>query len=163
MEINCVSVNRRVHQEYTHGQAMVAHVFNFSTWEAEAGRFLSSRPAWSTEWVPGQPGLHRETLCLKTKKNTHMHTSRKHKSLKCLAKYLHSVWAWKRYMSITTGTCKLRKETTEDAESPAHTPHLSARDSWPHCAPCWFWTHLQVDFLLYTMKLPNLTSAVTYS
>jgi hypothetical protein len=24
-------------------------------------RFLSSRPAWSTELVPGQPGLHRET------------------------------------------------------------------------------------------------------
>jgi hypothetical protein len=41
---------------------MVAHAFNPSTWEAEAGRFLSSRPAWSTEWVPGQPGLHRETL-----------------------------------------------------------------------------------------------------
>ena len=28
-------------------QAVVAHVFNPSTWEAEAGRFLSSRPAWS--------------------------------------------------------------------------------------------------------------------
>ena len=27
---------------------MVAHIFNPSTWEAEAGRFLSSRPAWST-------------------------------------------------------------------------------------------------------------------
>jgi major histocompatibility complex class I len=26
----------------------VAHAFNPSTWEAEAGRFLSSRPAWST-------------------------------------------------------------------------------------------------------------------
>jgi hypothetical protein len=38
------------------GQAVVAHAFNPSTWEAEAGRFLSSRPAWSTEWVPGQPG-----------------------------------------------------------------------------------------------------------
>jgi hypothetical protein len=25
------------------------HVFNPSTWEAEAGRFLSSRLAWSTE------------------------------------------------------------------------------------------------------------------
>jgi hypothetical protein len=25
------------------------HTFNPSTWEAEAGRFLSSRPAWSTE------------------------------------------------------------------------------------------------------------------
>jgi hypothetical protein len=33
-----------------------------STWEAEAGRSLSWRPAWSTEKVPGQPGLHRETL-----------------------------------------------------------------------------------------------------
>jgi hypothetical protein len=33
----------------------------WSTWEAEAGELLRSRPAWSTEWVPGQPGLHRET------------------------------------------------------------------------------------------------------
>jgi hypothetical protein len=30
-------------------RAVVAHTFNTSTWEAEAGRFLSSRPAWSTE------------------------------------------------------------------------------------------------------------------
>jgi tellurite resistance protein TehA-like permease len=28
---------------------VVAHTFNPTTWEAEAGRFLSSRPAWSTE------------------------------------------------------------------------------------------------------------------
>jgi len=28
---------------------MVAQVFNPSTWEAEAGGFLSSRPAWSTK------------------------------------------------------------------------------------------------------------------
>ena len=28
---------------------MVVHTFNSSTWEAEAGGFLSSRPAWSTE------------------------------------------------------------------------------------------------------------------
>ena len=31
--------------------------------EAEAGRSL--RPAWFTEGVPGQPGLHRETLSQK--------------------------------------------------------------------------------------------------
>jgi hypothetical protein len=43
-------------------QALVAHSFNPSTREAEAGRFLSLRPAWSTECDPGQPGLHRETL-----------------------------------------------------------------------------------------------------
>jgi hypothetical protein len=30
-------------------QAVVAHAFNPSTWEADAGRFPSSRPAWSTE------------------------------------------------------------------------------------------------------------------
>jgi hypothetical protein len=28
---------------------MVAHAFNPSTWEAEAGGFLSVRPTWSTE------------------------------------------------------------------------------------------------------------------
>jgi hypothetical protein len=49
--------------------AVVAHAFNPSTREAEAGGFLSSRPAWSTEWVPGQPGLHRETLSRKKTKN----------------------------------------------------------------------------------------------
>jgi hypothetical protein len=30
-------------------RAGVAHAFNPSTWEEEAGGFLSSRPAWSTE------------------------------------------------------------------------------------------------------------------
>jgi hypothetical protein len=30
-------------------RVVVAHTFNPSTWEAEAGGFLSSRPAWSTE------------------------------------------------------------------------------------------------------------------
>jgi hypothetical protein len=49
-------------------QAVVAHAFNPSTREAEVGGFLSSRPAWSTKWVPGQPGLYRETLSKKKKK-----------------------------------------------------------------------------------------------
>jgi hypothetical protein len=47
---------------------VLMHAFNPSTWEAEAGGFLSSGPAWSTEWVPGQPGLHRETLSREKKK-----------------------------------------------------------------------------------------------
>ena len=41
---------------------MVAHAFNHSAWEAEASRPLSSRPAWSIQQVPGQPGLHKEML-----------------------------------------------------------------------------------------------------
>jgi hypothetical protein len=51
---------------------VVVHAFNPSTREAEAeaGRFLSSRPAWSTKWVPGQPGLYRETLSRGEKKKS---------------------------------------------------------------------------------------------
>jgi hypothetical protein len=52
-----------------HQMGVVAHAFNPSTREAEAGGFLSSRPAWSTKWVPGQPGLYRETLSRKQKTN----------------------------------------------------------------------------------------------
>jgi hypothetical protein len=48
---------------------MVAHTFNPSTQEAEAGRSLSSKPAWSTEWVPEQPKLHTEKPCLKKQRN----------------------------------------------------------------------------------------------
>ena len=42
-------------------QAVVVHAYNPSTWEAEGGRLKNSRPAWSIECVPGQPGLQRET------------------------------------------------------------------------------------------------------
>ena len=47
---------------------MVSFSFNPSTWDAEAGGFLSLRPAWSTKWVPGEPELYRETLSQKKKK-----------------------------------------------------------------------------------------------
>ena len=47
----------------------MVHVFNRSIWEGEAGRFHSLQPAWSTEWIPGQPGLYNETLSQKKKKN----------------------------------------------------------------------------------------------
>jgi hypothetical protein len=58
----------------------VAHAFNPSTWETEAGGFLSSRPAWSTELIPGQPELHRETMSQKNKnKNKNKQTKQKTK------------------------------------------------------------------------------------
>jgi hypothetical protein len=47
---------------------MVAHAFNPSTLEAEAGGSLSSRPAWSPELVLVQPGLLRETMSPKQNK-----------------------------------------------------------------------------------------------
>jgi hypothetical protein len=62
MIVSCEDIKDRT------SRAVVVHTFNPNTWEAEAGEFLSSKPAWSTEWVPGQPGLHRETLSKKKKK-----------------------------------------------------------------------------------------------
>jgi hypothetical protein len=54
-------------QENDTCRAVVVHAFDPITRKAETGRFLISRPAWSTEWVPGQPRLHRETLSQKKK------------------------------------------------------------------------------------------------
>jgi hypothetical protein len=39
-----ISGLRNGHQEQQQGLGVVMHTFNPSTWEAEAGRFLSSRP-----------------------------------------------------------------------------------------------------------------------
>jgi hypothetical protein len=44
---------------------VVVHAFNPSIWETGAGRFLSSRPAWSTE-VKEKPCLEKQN---KTKQN----------------------------------------------------------------------------------------------
>jgi hypothetical protein len=50
---------------------VVAHAFDTGTWEAEAGGFLSSRSAWSTEFQDSQG--YTEKPCLdkqnKTKQN----------------------------------------------------------------------------------------------
>jgi hypothetical protein len=56
---------------------VVAHVFNPSTREPEAGGFLSLRPAWSTERVPGQQGLYRKTLSRKKRKEKKRKKKRK--------------------------------------------------------------------------------------
>jgi hypothetical protein len=56
---------------------VVVHAFNPSTREAEAGRFLSSRPAWSTKWVPG-----RKTLSQKTQKKNKKQKNKNKKKTK---------------------------------------------------------------------------------
>jgi hypothetical protein len=44
---------------------MIVHPLNTSICEAEAGRSLSLRLAWSTEQVLGHSGPHRETMLQK--------------------------------------------------------------------------------------------------
>lgn len=53
----------------------VVLAFNPKTSEAEAGMSLSSRPAWSIQWVPGQPGPLRYLVLKKKKKIYFMHAS----------------------------------------------------------------------------------------
>ena len=45
----------------------MAHALIPSTWESEEDGFFSSRPAWSTECLPGQPEIHRKSQSPKTK------------------------------------------------------------------------------------------------
>lgn len=50
-------------------QAMMTYTFNLDQHLGSRGsrNSVSSRPAWSIERVPGQPGLHREILFGKNK------------------------------------------------------------------------------------------------
>ena len=47
----------------------MAHTFNLSTWEAEAGKTLSWRPAWSTQPVLDSQGYTEKPCQNKTKQN----------------------------------------------------------------------------------------------
>jgi hypothetical protein len=49
---------------------VVSHAFNPSTWEAEAGGFLSLRPARATQRNPVLKKQKKTTIKKKTKNNT---------------------------------------------------------------------------------------------
>jgi hypothetical protein len=53
---------QKMHRKTIMCQEVVAHAFNPSTWEAEVGWSLNSRPAWPTEWVLGHPRIHIKTV-----------------------------------------------------------------------------------------------------
>jgi hypothetical protein len=48
-QVSWLLISKKVWLEDQPQLGVVAHAFNPSTEEAEAGEFLSSRPAWSTE------------------------------------------------------------------------------------------------------------------
>jgi hypothetical protein len=48
---------------------VVAHTFNLSTWEAEAGGFVSLRPAWSTKSEFQDSQGYTKKPCLKPNNN----------------------------------------------------------------------------------------------
>ena len=52
----------------------MAHAFNLSTWEAEAGTLVRGQP--DLEWIPGQPGLHRKKTTKKPAKQMKTKTTK---------------------------------------------------------------------------------------
>ena len=58
----------------------MVHTFNTSTWEAESGGFLNSRPAWSTEFQDSQG--YTEKPCLEKPKKKRKEKKRKEKKRK---------------------------------------------------------------------------------
>jgi hypothetical protein len=65
---------RRGEKRRPRSWAVVAHAFNPSTWEAEADGFLSSRPAWSTEFQVSQGYTEKPCLVNKTKQKQNKKT-----------------------------------------------------------------------------------------
>jgi hypothetical protein len=83
---------------------VVVHTFNPSTWEAETGGFVSSRPAWSTEWVQSETkAIQRNPVSKKTTK-----TKTKTKKQEVYLLWKEKVLPY--YLIITNrmvhGTCK---------------------------------------------------------
>lgn len=55
---------------------MVVHAINAHSKEIEAGKSLILRLAWSRERIPGQPGLHEETLSQETNERKKCHRTK---------------------------------------------------------------------------------------
>ena len=56
---------------------VTVHAFIVNTQDAGAGVYLSLRPAWSTENVPGKLEIHKETLSPKIKPQKQKRKKRK--------------------------------------------------------------------------------------
>jgi hypothetical protein len=67
---------------------VVAHAFNPSTWEAEAGGFLSSRPAWSTSEFQDSQGYSEKPCFGKNKKQKKKQKQKQNKKAACLSRDL---------------------------------------------------------------------------
>jgi hypothetical protein len=79
-----MQMHKQARHPYTENKerklSVVAHTFNPSTREAEAGGFLSSRPAWSTLQSEFQDSQgYTEKLCLGKKKRERERRKRKKK------------------------------------------------------------------------------------
>jgi hypothetical protein len=74
----CPSMTSIQCQDYIPCWVVVAHAFDPSTWEAKAGRFLSSRPTWSSEFQDSQE--YSEKTCLKNKKQKQKQKQNKNKT-----------------------------------------------------------------------------------
>ena len=73
----------------------MVNTFDPSTWETEAAGSLTLRPAWSIDWVPGQPGLlrERERPCLEKQKIKNKNKTNKTINT-CPKVYIGNLWTF---------------------------------------------------------------------
>jgi hypothetical protein len=97
-------------------------------WPMSVGRWISSsRPSWSTEWVPGQPGLYRETMSWR-KENKQ--TNNYNKKAKVCS--VHNLGFWEVRLKILCGYRIL--------QSPAAVPCITWwKGHMRKIAPSWPW------------------------
>jgi hypothetical protein len=150
----------------------MAHTFNPNTREAEAGRFLSSRPAWSTKWVPGQPGL-TEKPCLKKPKNkqTNKQTNKLWKSRRRNTKvsilrpslewgtnypcrsYRDKVWSWDRRNSYaeTAPSADPYYNQPPNADTIAYASKILLTGPWHSCLLWGYANAWQIQKWMFTV------------
>jgi hypothetical protein len=80
---------------------VVAHTFNPSTWEAEAGRFLSLRPAWSTEFQDSQGSTEKPCLDPPPQKKPKKQKTKQNKTKQNKTKPNSDIWG-DQYMRMGT-------------------------------------------------------------
>ena len=120
----------------------LTHAFNPSTWEAKTGGFLSSRPALSTEGVPGQPGLCRETL---SRKQTNKSQKKKKKKKQPNNKNIGSTPQQEAQClsKVCTGSKAIHLYPGSQAGGSAHPKLFGSRVTGP-CLSCYLpWNSMQ--------------------
>jgi hypothetical protein len=116
---------------------------------------VSSRPAWSIDWVLGQPGLHSETLISKTKQKTKVNSKKeekeKYKTIDNLALFSKNLMevepigisSWLAGSPVLWQVCKPETGTLRSHKSlgqelsghPLHNPSRSQARGGPHRNP----------------------------
>lgn len=67
--VDCIKIHANLGYSETSSQKWNVRHMPFNPSTAEAGRYVSSRPDWSTHWVPGQSAIQKDPVSEKNQSN----------------------------------------------------------------------------------------------